>query len=99
MFEILFAEGVANDLADLEAGERTKVLDRIEVQLKYEPTRQTRNRKILVGLVPPWEYVEPIWELRIGDYRVFYDVDEAELTVTIRAIRYKPPHKTTEEIL
>jgi hypothetical protein len=51
MFEILFAEDVADDLADLEAGERTKILDRIEVQLKYEPPRQTRNRKILVGLI------------------------------------------------
>lgn len=99
MFEILYAEDVADDLADLQAGERTKVLDRIEVQLKHEPTRQTRNRKILVGLVPSWEHVEPVWELRIGEFRVFYDVDEAELTVTIRAIRHKPPHKTTEEIL
>ena len=27
------------------------------------------------------------------------DVDEAESTVIIRAIRHKPPHKRTEEIL
>ena len=99
MFEILFAEEVADDLAGLEAGERTKILDRIEVQLKYEPTRRTRNRKILIGLVPPWEHVEPVWELRVGHHRVFYDVTESECTVTIRAIRHKPPHKTTEEIL
>jgi len=33
------------------------------------------------------------------DYRVFYDVDEAVLTVFIRTIRYKPPHRTTEDIL
>jgi mRNA-degrading endonuclease RelE of RelBE toxin-antitoxin system len=50
-------------------------------------------------LVPPWEHVEPVWELRIGEYRVFYDVNEEDLTVAIRAIRHKPPHKTTEEIL
>ena len=77
----------------------SKVLDRTEVQLKYEPTRQTRNRKILVGLVPPWDHVDPIWELRIGGYRVFYDVDHAQATVIVRAIRRKLPHKTTEEIL
>ena len=99
MYTIEYAEGVADDLADLRAYERTQILDRIEEQLTYEPTRQTRNKKILVGLVPPWEHVEPVWELRIGQYRVFYDVDEAASVVVIRAIRYKPPHKTTEEIL
>ena len=99
MYTIEYAEGVADDLADLRAYERAQILDRIEEQLTYEPTRQTRNKKILVGLVPPWEHVEPVWELRIGQYRVFYDVDEAASVVVIRAIRYKPPHKTTEEIL
>lgn len=99
MYQIEYVEGVADDLADLRAYERAHILDGIEEQLKYEPTRQTRNKKILVGLVPPWEHVEPVWELRIGEYRVFYDVDEETSTVTIRAIRHKPPHKTTEEIL
>jgi mRNA-degrading endonuclease RelE of RelBE toxin-antitoxin system len=86
-------------LKGLQAGQRKQILNRIERQLTHEPTRQTRNRKPLAGLVPPWEYVEPVWELRIGEYRVFYDVDEAAAVVIIRAIRHKPPHKTTEEIL
>ena len=67
--------------------------------MTYEPTQQTRNKKILIGLTPPWEYIEPVWELRIGQYRVFYDVDEEAAIVFVRAIRHKPPHKTTEEIL
>jgi mRNA-degrading endonuclease RelE of RelBE toxin-antitoxin system len=50
-------------------------------------------------LVPPWEHIEPVWELRVGEYRVFYDVNEETAVVMIRAIRHKPPHKTTEEIL
>ena len=41
----------------------------------------------------------PVWELRVGEYRVFYDVDDTEHVVTVRAIRHKPPHATTEEIL
>lgn len=98
-YTIEYAEGVADDLNDLRAYERKSVLDAIEKQLLHEPTRATKNRKILVGLVPPWEHVPPVWELRIGAYRVFYDVDGESLTVTIRAIRHKPPHKTTEEIL
>jgi len=43
--------------------------------------------------------VVPIWELRVGEFRVFYDVDEEAQTVFVRAVRHKPPHKTTEEIL
>jgi mRNA-degrading endonuclease RelE of RelBE toxin-antitoxin system len=99
VYTIKYAEGVVDDLADLRAYERARILDRIDAQLKLEPTRQTRNRKILVGLIPPWDHVEPVRELRIGEYRVFYDVDEMASVVTIRAIRHKPPHKTMEEIL
>ena len=99
MYEITYSEGVADDLGDLTANERAEILDRVEVQLSYEPTRPTRNRKVLVGLVPPWDHVDPVWELRVGEYRVFYDVDRVRATVSIRAIRHKPPHKTTEEIL
>jgi hypothetical protein len=61
MYTIEYAEGVAEDLADLRAYDRAQILDRIEVQLKYEPTQQARNKKILIGLTPPWEYEEPIW--------------------------------------
>jgi mRNA-degrading endonuclease RelE of RelBE toxin-antitoxin system len=75
------------------------MLDSIEAQLTHEPTRRTRNRKIIAGLVPPWEHEEPVWQLRVGEHRVFYDVDQAASVVTVRAIRYKPPHNTTEEIL
>jgi mRNA-degrading endonuclease RelE of RelBE toxin-antitoxin system len=99
MYQITYVESFADDLKSLQAGQRKQILDRIERQLTHEPTRQTRNRKPLAGLVPPWEYVEPVWELRIGEYRVFYDADETAAVVIIRAIRHKPPHKTTEEIL
>jgi mRNA-degrading endonuclease RelE of RelBE toxin-antitoxin system len=54
---------------------------------------------LLRGLHPPWQHLEPVWELRVGEYRVFYDVDEASKLVMVRAVRHKPPHATTEEIL
>src|SRR5438128_427275 len=99
MYKLRYVESVAEDLKRLRAGQRAQILNRIEAQLTHEPTRQTRNKKILVGLAPPWEHVEPIWELRIGEFRIFYDVDEAASMVIIRAMRRKPPHKTTEESL
>jgi mRNA-degrading endonuclease RelE of RelBE toxin-antitoxin system len=98
-FAIEYAESVADDLAALRPFERNQVLDRVEEQLTHQPTQETRNKKRLVGLKPPWEHVEPVWELRVGEYRVFYDVDEGANQVVVRAIKRKPPHKTTEEIL
>lgn len=99
MYEIEYADDVSEDLAGIRNYDRKKILDNIEKQLTYEPTTQTRNRKPLFGLVPPWEHVEPVWELRVGKFRVFYDVDEDAFRVIVRAIRHKPPHKTTEDIL
>ncbi len=53
---------------------------------------------MLVGLIPPWEHVQPVWQLRVGDFRVFYDVDGLELVVNIRAIRRKERMRT-EDVL
>jgi len=99
MYEIEYAEGVAEDLRALTAATRKRLLDRMDEQLTHEPTRESRNKKPLRGLEPPWEHVQPIWELRVGEYRIFYDVNDEALRVYVRAVRHKPPHKTTEEIL
>ena len=45
------------------------------------------------------EAIPPIWQLRVGAFRVFYDVNEEERRVYVRAIRRKPAHLKTEEIL
>jgi mRNA-degrading endonuclease RelE of RelBE toxin-antitoxin system len=99
MHELEYTEGVAEDLKGLRASDRKRILDKIDEQLIQNPTEETRNKKLLVGLKPPWEHEEPIRELRVGKYRVFYDVDEEAQRVIIRAVREKPPHQTTEEIL
>jgi mRNA-degrading endonuclease RelE of RelBE toxin-antitoxin system len=99
MYCLEYAQGVVGDLKELRAGDCQRILDKIEEQLLHDPTRETRNKKPLIGLKPPWEHEEPVWELRVGKYRVFYDVDEAGQRVIIRAVRQKPPHRTTEEIL
>jgi mRNA-degrading endonuclease RelE of RelBE toxin-antitoxin system len=99
MYTLEYAESVADDLRRMPANQRSRLLDRIELQLSHEPAHESRNRKILVGLIPPWDHLVPVWELRVGEYRIFYDVDEIKSTVFVRAIRRKPPHKTTEEIL
>lgn len=86
------------DLDVLDAHVRSRVLAAIEKRLAEEPLRPSRNSKELVGLVPRWEQVRPVWELRVGEYRVFYDADPAGHTVVVQAVRHKG-RRTTEEIL
>ncbi len=99
MYELRFATDVEDDLKRVRVHDRRRILDSIEIQLSYQPTLSTKNRKILVDLAPPWEANPPIWELRVGDHRVFYDVDEELKVVYVRAVREKPPDKRTEDIL
>jgi mRNA-degrading endonuclease RelE of RelBE toxin-antitoxin system len=70
----------------------------MEKHLTTEPKGHTSRKKELRGLVPPWEHEPPVWELRVGEYRVFYDVDEESRQVMVRAVRRKGA-KTTEEIV
>jgi mRNA-degrading endonuclease RelE of RelBE toxin-antitoxin system len=64
-----------------------------------QPLVETKNRKALENPPASFEYESPLWELRVGDFRIFYDVDEAAEVVYIRAIREKPPHAATESVL
>ena len=98
-FEIRVSEGVKQDLQELRAYDRQMILEAMGTQLMYAPNVATNTRKLLRNLTPPFEAIPPIWQLRVGGLRVFYDVQEAERRVTIRAIRRKPAHRTTEEIL
>lgn len=98
-FPIVVAEGVKEDLKGLRAYDWQLVLDTIERQLTHTPNVATTQRKLLHHLMPPFEAIPPIWQLRVGAFRVFYDVREEERRVYVRAVRRKPPHLKTEEIL
>jgi len=97
MFDIRLARSALEDLKRLRAHDRARVLEEIERRLTDRPQEPSRNRKALTALVPPWEHVPPIWELRVGDHRVFYDVDPGARLVIVRAIRHKD-RSTTKEI-
>jgi len=99
VYQIRFAERVEEDLKKIRAYHRNQIVDAIEEQLAYTPETPTKNRKLLENLIPPWESVPPIWELRVGEYRVFYDVTPTESVVYVRAIRRKPRQAKTEDIL
>ena len=70
-YEIAFAESIKAQLRGLTAQQRATVLDAVAQQLTHEPEVETRNRKLLrTNPLAPWE-------LRIGELRVFYEVEIA----------------------
>jgi mRNA-degrading endonuclease RelE of RelBE toxin-antitoxin system len=99
VFTVRFAKGVEKDLKALKAYDRARVLDVIGRHLSHAPTTPARNRKLLVNLIPPWTAEPPIWELRVGTFRIFYDVSVQEQIVYVRAIRRKAAGETTGDIL
>ncbi|HJU05190.1 MAG TPA: type II toxin-antitoxin system RelE/ParE family toxin, partial [Nitrospiraceae bacterium] len=71
-------------LRALTARQQAMILDGVEKQLTHEPTVETENRKPMRPnpLAP--------WELRIGKFRVYYDVQEGPAQmVSILAVGIK----------
>ena len=83
MFEIEFTLEALEDMRLLKKRERQQVIKEIEGQLKHQASLETRNRKRL----RPNELAE--WELRIGRFRVFYDVNTEAKRAKIEAVGYK----------
>ena len=81
--KIEFTDDAKVDFSFFTAFERKIMLDNIKRQLTYEPLVETKNRKNL-GDNP----ISP-WELRIGKYRVFYEVIENRVTVSVVAVGSK----------
>jgi mRNA-degrading endonuclease RelE of RelBE toxin-antitoxin system len=97
--EIELADLAVEELKSIQTADRRRIVDQIHKQLEHQPTVPTRNRKRLDSAVPDFEYVSPLWELRVGKHRVFYDVDEADKIVHVRAVRVKGKGQTTKDII
>jgi mRNA-degrading endonuclease RelE of RelBE toxin-antitoxin system len=82
-YTIILAEGAEGDFRSMTAYERRLVLDGMETHLSHRPTEQSRRIKKMRP--------NPIaaWELRLGDYRVLYDVGESERNVIVQVIGEK----------
>ncbi|MBI4786238.1 MAG: addiction module toxin RelE [Chloroflexi bacterium] len=82
-YKTSFTEDALEDLAWFKKNEQNEIRDGIHENLEYEPTVETRNRKKL----RPNRTAE--WELRIGKFRIFYDVDQAVRIVAVEAVGEK----------
>ena len=70
-FEIDLAPQAVRDFRRLSARDRSTIRDALERHLRYEPDKETRSSiKRLRG------FVRPQYRLRVGGFRVFYDVLE-----------------------
>jgi mRNA-degrading endonuclease RelE of RelBE toxin-antitoxin system len=82
-FEINLTDGAQADLRWLDTYAQRIVVDGIDVHLRYQPTAGSRK---IVAMRP-----NPVagWELRLGDHRVLYDVDDVGRKVTVQLIGEK----------
>lgn len=83
-YRITYSPDAEEHLRILPVHQQRTVLDAVEEQLAHRPTVETRNRKLMRPnpLAP--------WELRIGNLRVYYDVEEGEKqTVLVQAVGVK----------
>lgn len=83
MYEIEFTPEAFEDLKSFRKYEQQIIIAGIDTQLRYELTVETSNR----FRMRPNEIAE--WELRIGKYRVFYNVEEGVQIVNIEVVGFK----------
>lgn len=83
MFTLELTASAYEDLRFLRKSEQQLILNEIERQLVAQPTTPTRNRK------PLHPNSLSAWELRVGRYRIFYDVEVADKRVVVKAIGWK----------
>ena len=71
------------DLSSYRAFERKRIVDEMGMQLGDQPDGETHNRKGLRD--------NPIarWELKVGKFRVFYEIDPDAKRVTVVSIGHK----------
>jgi mRNA-degrading endonuclease RelE of RelBE toxin-antitoxin system len=87
VFTIELIPEAIDDLGLLRKFDQQQVVATIEEQLLNQATEETRNRKRL----RPNQLAE--WELRVGEFRVFYDVDSQAAVVKVVAIGHNRGNK------
>jgi mRNA-degrading endonuclease RelE of RelBE toxin-antitoxin system len=98
-YEIVVHELALEELESIRAFDQRRILAEIREQLADQPSVPTRRRKCLIDLTPSFEHELPVWELRVGAFRVFYDVTEEERIVHVRSVRRKQLQQRTEDIV
>lgn len=90
-FDLDFTPTAAGHVRNFRKFDQKIILDGVDEQLRHEPATETKHRKRL------GPNALATWELRIGDFRVFYDVEigETRQVVKIKAVGWKVHDKLT----
>jgi mRNA-degrading endonuclease RelE of RelBE toxin-antitoxin system len=98
-YRVIVMPSAHRELIALRTFDQRKITAAMGQQLRHEPNGITQNRKRLDAVCPAFEHVPPLWELRVGQFRVFYDISDEEAVVRVRAVRLKGAGQTTEDII
>ncbi|WP_129633810.1 type II toxin-antitoxin system RelE family toxin [Candidatus Oscillochloris fontis] len=82
-YRIEYTDSAIGDIAYFTKYERGLIVTAIETQLTHEPLREVRNRK------PMEPNTLARWEVRVGKYRIFYDVEVSDQVVLVKAVGWK----------
>ncbi len=83
-FEIYLKPSAVKDMDRLRKYDAVMVADGVEIYLSHNPTKESKSRiKRLRGIS------NPDYRLRLGDFRVFYNVDNVKHTINVLRILHK----------
>ena len=84
VYTVMLKRSAIADLDALRKYDAAQIADAMEKHLQRNPTKESKSRiKRLRGIS------NPDYRLRIGDYRVFYVVDEVARRVDVLRIMHK----------
>jgi addiction module RelE/StbE family toxin len=83
-FTIILKRSAIADLDALRKYDATQIANAMERHLQHDPMKESKSRvKRLRGIT------NPDYRLRVGDYRVFYVVDEDARRVDVLRVMHK----------
>ncbi len=84
VYTIMLKRSAIADLDALRKYDATQIADAMERHLQHNPTKESKSRiKRLRGIS------NPDYRLRVGDYRIFYVVDEIARRVDVLRVMHK----------
>jgi len=83
-YEIILKPSAVKDMDGLRKYDASAIADRMEKHLVHKPGKVSKSRiKKLIGIK------DPDYRLRVGEYRVFYNINEAEGRVVVLRVMHK----------
>lgn len=97
MYRVKYSLLSLRQLRRITMYQRRRIMNAIDDLGESDPRSRSTVKEIR-GIKPPWEGRSPFFQLRVGEYRVFFDIDDDDAVLLVNAIRHKG-RKTTKETL